>query len=164
MIADIFMPYSSLEKRRDYHIRYREQHREYFRSASKKWRESNRERHSEYCKEWWRNNHDKWRESKLVKKYGITLEDYNRLVAEQKGVCFICGEPPVNGDSLCVDHDHATGEVRGLLCRKHNLALGVIEKNLANNKKYFEYLGRTKPFQTNDTHPLGKTQGTGDRV
>lgn len=44
------------------------------------------------------------------------MEDYEAILAEQDGGCGICGRPPKSGKSLAVDHDHATGFVRGLLC------------------------------------------------
>ena len=61
-------------------------------------------------------------------KYGLTLEDYDEMFAAQNGLCAVCGKPP-NGngpskDNLAVDHDHETGEVRGLVCDRCNLGLG----------------------------------------
>lgn len=58
--------------------------------------------------------------------YGITLRQYNDLVRKQGGVCAICQLPP-NGERLGVDHDHATGQIRGLLCRHCNKALGSFQ-------------------------------------
>ena len=57
-------------------------------------------------------------------RYGIDLADYDRLLSEQGGACAICGEQsPINGIKkyFCVDHDHSTGKVRGLLCNHCNL-------------------------------------------
>lgn len=54
------------------------------------------------------------RNSYLLKKYGITEGQYLDLLKKQKGVCAICKKPPkIN---LCVDHNHSTLEIRGLLC------------------------------------------------
>lgn len=55
-------------------------------------------------------------------KYGITIEQYDAMMAAQDGRCAICGVLPTR--HLCVDHDHETGEVRGLLCEPCNFALG----------------------------------------
>lgn len=67
----------------------------------------------------------------LRRTYGITLEEYQRMLEEQGGVCAICERPETRmnrsgtaQEVLCVDHDHETGEVRGLLCHDCNTALG----------------------------------------
>jgi len=57
-------------------------------------------------------------------KYDLTEEEYVSLGTLQQGRCAICGNLPVEGEKLMVDHDHETGEVRGLLCRKCNTGLG----------------------------------------
>lgn len=68
---------------------------------------------------------------KLRYRYGITLDDYERMLAAQGGGCAICARLPADAgnpehwtDVLCVDHCHATGKVRGLLCNDCNLAIG----------------------------------------
>lgn len=53
--------------------------------------------------------------------YGITLEEYLDIHAKQSGRCAICRDVV---ELLCVDHDHRTGLIRGLLCRACNLGLG----------------------------------------
>lgn len=64
---------------------------------------------------------DKARRGHLLRTYGITLEQYDELLARQDGLCPVCMRPstefPVR---LAVDHDHKTGEVRGLLCNYCN--------------------------------------------
>jgi len=59
------------------------------------------------------------RRSRLKSKYGITPEQYDAILAHQKGVCAICERPPKK-NALCVDHDHKTLKVRGLLCFQCN--------------------------------------------
>lgn len=68
------------------------------------------------------------RERQVKHRYGITQDEYLRLFEKQQGRCAICGgtEPRCNGARLCVDHDHATGKVRGLLCTPCNLAAGYL--------------------------------------
>ena len=69
-----------------------------------------------------------WRECNLKKFYGITLEDYNRMFAEQNGCCAMCGRHQSEFKRrLAVDHDHKTSKVRGLLCTGCNVKLGVLE-------------------------------------
>lgn len=62
----------------------------------------------------------------MKKKYGITGEDYLRILDEQNGVCAICGEINPGNKRLAVDHDHETNEVRGLLCDCCNRAIGLL--------------------------------------
>jgi hypothetical protein len=61
----------------------------------------------------------------LLAKFGLSLEDYERRLDAQDGGCAGCGARPGDG-VLAVDHDHATGRVRGLLCRGCNVALGQV--------------------------------------
>lgn len=67
---------------------------------------------------------DSERERHLVKKYGVTFDEYNRMLIEQNGCCAICNRPEPTNRMLDVDHNHATGEVRGLLCTSCNRILG----------------------------------------
>jgi hypothetical protein len=55
----------------------------------------------------------------IEKTYGITGAQYEQLLAFQEGKCFICEKRPA-AKRLAVDHDHASGNVRGLLCRRCN--------------------------------------------
>ncbi len=71
----------------------------------------------------------KQREYALKKHYGISAAQYDEMLAFQGGRCAICGEkePGGHGRFFCVDHDHATGDVRGLLCQPCNVKLAAIE-------------------------------------
>jgi len=61
--------------------------------------------------------------------HGITLEDYNRQLAEQDNRCAICRREWMPGQHrFHVDHNHETGERRGLLCYSCNIKLGWFEK------------------------------------
>jgi hypothetical protein len=59
----------------------------------------------------------------LMRKFGMTIEQYDAMLEAQGGGCFICGRPPREDISLHVDHDHFTGKVRGILCFCCNNAL-----------------------------------------
>lgn len=79
------------------------------------------------------------------KRYGITPEDYESMLADQDGVCAICHEPETlirRGTvcSLTIDHDHMTGKVRGLLCNNCNRALGLFNDNQKILRSAAEYL------------------------
>lgn len=74
----------------------------------------------------------------LKRTYGITLEEYDKLFEEQKGVCWICQQEST--ERLCVDHAHDTGQIRGLLCRKCNLVIGNADEDVAVLNRAIDYL------------------------
>jgi hypothetical protein len=80
----------------------------------------------------------------LERKYGMTLEQHADFVSARNGCCEICGSTGgvVRGrkPGLCVDHDHATGAVRGLLCPPCNVAIGLMEDNPGRLLKAAAYL------------------------
>lgn len=67
------------------------------------------------------------RTNKLKRHYGITPEEYERLLQTQNGVCALCQTEKPAKNALPVDHDHVTGKVRGILCIPCNRALGYFE-------------------------------------
>ena len=84
------------------------------------------------------------RTASLKKNYGITPEDYDLMFAKQQGVCAICSQPDdEKRQYLCVDHDHATGVVRGLLCHNCNIGLGKFQDDPNLLNKAIWYLGLT---------------------
>jgi len=108
---------------------------------NKEWYAANKARKLESTRTWAQNNPDRVKKSaqKYVKKnsrkltlnsklrrYGITLEKYNLMIEGQKGMCAICNNVP---DRLVIDHNHATGEVRQLLCVSCNAALGQVKES-----------------------------------
>ena len=82
------------------------------------------------------------REYSYNTKYGITIQDYDDMFEDQGGVCKICSLPQTNKrfNYLCVDHDHETGEVRGLLCDPCNRAIGLFKDDSRLLDKAREYL------------------------
>ena len=110
-------------------------------ASSTRWRKLNPEKSKKYQREWKQNNFDKVKASKLKSRYGITLDDYYRMYDEVDGRCEICGEEQV---SLCVDHNHTTGKVRGLLCSSCNLMLGNAKDDCNLLNKGVTYLTNAK--------------------
>lgn len=80
----------------------------------------------------------------LRSRYGLSPEDFNRMLDEQGGVCAICGTVDAKGRPLHVDHDHATGAVRGLLCHQCNNGLGSFRDQVALMEKAIAYLATRK--------------------
>ena len=92
---------------------------------------------------WRKNNPDRLRvldrKNKLKYKYGLTVEQYNELLSFQEGVCALCMKEhkrrPLN-----VDHCHSTGKIRGLLCDKCNLAIGLLGDSIELALRIVRYL------------------------
>ncbi len=85
------------------------------------------------------------KKSNLKRLYHITLEEYNNMMNKQNGVCAICGRSELDinqfgSRSLSVDHDHRTGQVRGLLCNRCNRLLGFADDNLELLSKCIKYI------------------------
>ena len=74
-----------------------------------------------------------------LKKFGLTPETYAALLASQDGKCAICGLPQ-NGEALAVDHGHETGKMRGLIHRKCNTAIGLLNDDPALLRAAIVYL------------------------
>lgn len=71
---------------------------------------------------------EKARAKRLWDNYKLTITQYDKILAYQDGVCYICLCPePVNGRRLSVDHDHTTGQIRGLCCSRCNPIIGKLE-------------------------------------
>lgn len=90
---------------------------------------------------------------KILKKYGLSVEDYTKLLELQNGVCAVCGTPetkisPTGGtvQSLTVDHDHKTNKVRGLLCSACNLAIGNFKDDPRSMIAAAAYVRRAEPL------------------
>lgn len=75
-----------------------------------------------------RNRNKTYEEQRIsrIRSYGISVEDYDRMLEEQNGGCYICGKSSTTR-ALDIDHDHSTGKVRGLLCSPHNRVLGLLD-------------------------------------
>lgn len=94
-------------------------------------------------KTWAKNNPNKSkdvnRKSKLKAKYGISVDEYDKMYDEQNGMCYLCGNSHPRR-ALNVDHCHTTGVVRKLLCDKCNMALGLINDSTELLEKMKGYL------------------------
>ena len=83
------------------------------------------------------------RERILKHRHGITIEDYNQLLLKQNGKCAICGSITPNRknrQNFCVDHDHKTGKIRGLLCEKCNRGIGMLQDDPVILQQAIDYL------------------------
>lgn len=65
----------------------------------------------------------------LMQRYGITLEEKKSIFDLQNGVCGICGKDNHGGKNWHIDHNHVTGEVRGILCSGCNVMIAHAHDN-----------------------------------
>ena len=74
----------------------------------------------------YRATHQAETRAKLIKRYGLSVAEYAAMLKSQNGACAICYGTHNNNHALCIDHDHMTGKIRGLVCHDCNVALGMI--------------------------------------
>lgn len=80
----------------------------------------------------------------LRKKYGLTLEDYDAMLAAQGGGCAICGAEAPEHKSHAVDHDAISGRLRGILCENCNRAIGQLGHDPERIRAAADYLDRAR--------------------
>lgn len=76
----------------------------------------------------------------IKRAYGLTTEQYHRMLTEQNYVCAICKNKEDNLRNLVVDHNHATNKVRGLLCYRCNTLLGCAKEQETTLQNAVDYL------------------------
>ena len=87
----------------------------------------------------------KQREWNLKRDYGITVQEYESVFNKQGGLCAICKKKSMHrSGALFVDHDHATGKLRALLCNPCNLLLGHSKDEISILKEAIKYLNKYK--------------------
>lgn len=113
------------------------------------WRQRNPDKHMKRVSSWIERNKDRHRrvnaDAHFRREYGISIEDYEASYAAQNGRCRICKE---QNEVLCVDHDHASGQVRDLLCRRCNSVLGFVNENPQVLSEMIAYIGRWQGFDS----------------
>ena len=75
------------------------------------------------------------------RKFKLSDEDYTTLIEESQGCCNVCLQPTTK---LCIDHNHYTGKVRGVLCNNCNTALGLVGDNVITLSKLIRYLEQSE--------------------
>jgi len=110
----------------------------------KRWQQANADRVNAYHRER-RADPEVKRQARayhLMRTFGITIEQYEAILAGQGGVCAICGRAPSESISLHVDHDHETGRIRGLLCFRCNNSLGDLDDDPALLQSALSYVAK----------------------
>ena len=131
----------TIEQKKQYRREQYLKHREKEQKKNAEYREKNSELIREKQKKYNKENPEKikniTRKSAYKIRYGITLEQYNQMFEKQKGKCAICNRHQKElTRTLCVDHNHKTKKVRGLLCVTCNTDVSVVENRLKEMLKY----------------------------
>lgn len=107
----------------------------------RKWVAENPERVKELMRNWHHANPKRSKEIADKARYGLEYGEYDRILALQDGRCALCRtDKPGGKGRFHVDHDHATGKVRGLLCHNCNVALGHVNEDPVLIRKMIAYL------------------------
>ena len=152
------MPHKDPAARKAYRAKRYARTAEASKAETKAWRKANKAKHLAYVKDYFAKHPNLYAEMQRahnLKKFGITTEDYDRMHADQRGLCAICGEPERirhtnrlgekgNVLRLAVDHCHKTLVVRGLLCRTCNQILGRWDDNPERFEAAARYLRRPR--------------------
>jgi hypothetical protein len=149
------------EEVKKYNAEYYIKNSDKIKNQASSWSTKNPEKRLSISKNWARNNPEKRvvinkkynetherskRDHNYRQDFGLTIEDYDKMLETQNGQCGVCGSTTPNKKgfrNLFVDHNHVTGLVRGLLCHKCNTALGLLktdEQGIANLEKAIQYL------------------------
>jgi len=102
------------------------------RETSKRYRDNNRQKLAGYT-----------RKHKLKREYGLTPDAFNAMMLAQNSVCAVCLTDQWGARGPCVDHDHSTGKVRGILCNRCNIGLGQFKDDAERMRAAIAYLERT---------------------
>lgn len=132
------MPYKDPEQARLNQVRYRVRHRD----AIKTRRAGQNDKIRADARARYAADPEKARNSELWRRYKIHSADYERMLVDQQGKCKICGTSEFHGPGKRphIDHDHTTGAVRGLLCVRCNVLIGMARENPEVFRKALQYL------------------------
>jgi hypothetical protein len=122
-----------------------ERNKEKRKASGRKYRQANREYYAQKQREWVAKNPEKAatqkRTTHLKRKYGISIADYDAMFDSQGGRCAVCS---ASGEryAMCVDHDHASGVVRSLLCDGCNKGIGMFAESPERMRWAADYIER----------------------
>lgn len=130
----------NLEKARESSRNWARNHKEQLQKNLKNWRKENPSKEKTWVEKYKKINPERIKNWQL-KKYGISLNEYNVMRIKQNHKCGICGvDEAENGKDFCVDHCHLTGKVRGLLCYRCNFILGHAKDSIDILSRAITYL------------------------
>ena len=125
---------------------YRKANAEKTRATCRAWYHANAEYAKAQSRAWHEAHPEQQRANRLQRIYGLSATDYAKMLKAQDNGCAICGKTEAEEDKrFAVDHDHETGQVRGLLCGNCNQAIGKLRHDpelLRNAIAYLEKWGQ----------------------
>jgi copper chaperone CopZ len=106
----------------------RKENKDKYREVQIQWNMDNKDKIQTIEKKWQKANPEKLRAKSMRKKYGISIAEYDFLLLKQEDQCGICKRHKSSFTiRLCIDHNHSTGKIRGLLCSNCNRGLGLFQ-------------------------------------
>jgi hypothetical protein len=128
---------------------YYQKNKEWLNESSREYYKENKEKLNKLSRENHLNNKERDSEIRLKYRYGITTEDHKKLYESQNGICPICKNKfkfisENKTEMLFIDHNHKTGIIRGLICRRCNLLLGHANDDVKLLLNAVEYLKKSK--------------------
>jgi len=140
------MSYKDKNKEREYQKIYKQTHPEIIDRIQKKYTETHRKEINARSNLYSHNHRKQKKENELKRRYGLSITEYNNLLLSQDNRCAICGQflDLTNPRDICIDHNHQTGVIRGILCHKCNLAIGLLRDNPEYTNNATIYLKRSE--------------------
>jgi len=140
------VPYKDKLERKKYHRKYYMDRQESMQKRQKLYRKNNHEEIRKSNREYFKEHQEKIKKyfklRNLKYKHNLSYKDWLSIWEEQNGKCLICGKTFTKPSDAHVDHNHETGEIRGLLCGKCNRGIGMFDDNPEIMIKAIEYLER----------------------
>lgn len=123
---------------------YRQQCKSCVNAGKAAWKKANQEVCRNYNKQWRKENPKKSaaiaERTYYKQKYGITVKQKEEMIAQQNNCCAICQQPFSASKHTCVDHNHQTGDVRGILCTSCNHGLGKFKDSITYMQNAIAYI------------------------
>jgi hypothetical protein len=131
------MPYKDPKIAREKRLKWEASHKPEMKEYLADYYKKNRKEALEY----YATHRERARDRKLKRVFGITLGEFRVLSESQNDLCAICNKKEIIPNrSLCVDHDHTTGKIRGLLCYKCNVMIGMSNESIQIMENALTYL------------------------
>ena len=143
----------------EYDKKYRLKNKEKKKLIDKKYYENNKEKMKKNQETYYYNNTEKIKNKWLIKKYNLTLKEYNERLKNQGDNCPICNNSMTKSyKGPCLDHDHENNKIREFLCHKCNSTLGFVKENPIIIKKLYNYLMKHKTDEQIEKYGIVKIE------